>query len=78
MPILSSKQLPPDVNSPFFIHISQEYNVQIMLRNQPKLHATLIVVKGCDWEVNMVKKATMLLIKHICEPVAVSSQSKAF
>lgn len=45
-----------------------------MFRSRPKLHATLVVVKGHERDVVNVKKATMLLIKYMCDSVAVSSQ----
>lgn len=43
-----------------------------MFRSRPKLHATLVVVKGNERDVVNVKKATMLLIKYMCDSVAVS------
>lgn len=70
MPIVSCQQNVPDANSPFIAHISQQYNVHVMFRSQPKLHATLVMVKGSEWEVQKVKEATMLLINYICESIS--------
>jgi len=53
--------------SPDIIKIQESYNVQVMFRTRPKLHATLVVVKGCEWEVDKVKQATTLLILHMCK-----------
>lgn len=62
----------PFSNSPYIAKIEEKYNVQVMFRTRPKLHATLVVIKGCEWEVAKVKEATVLLIHHMCENLAVS------
>jgi hypothetical protein len=33
----------------------------------------MVVIKGCEWEVSMVMQATILVIKHMCESLAVSN-----
>lgn len=68
-------QAQPDSTSPYVVKIQEQYNVQVMFRTRPKLHATLVVVKGCEWEVSQVKEATLLLIHHMCENLAVSNDS---
>ncbi|XP_011506262.1 PREDICTED: protein bicaudal C [Ceratosolen solmsi marchali] len=60
----------PFSTSPYIVKIQEKYNVQVMFRTRPKLHATLVVVKGCEWEVSKVKEATVLLIHHMCENLA--------
>lgn len=60
-----------DPTNPYISKIQQQYNVQVMLRTRPKLHATLVLVKGVEWEVEQVKSATMLLVEFLCENLAV-------
>lgn len=70
LPIMGASQRTPDATSPYVVKIQEKYNVQVMLRTRPKLHATLVLVKGCEWEVSQVKEATMLLIHYMCENLA--------
>ncbi|XP_076386979.1 protein bicaudal C isoform X2 [Megachile rotundata] len=70
LPIMGSSQTVPDSTSPYMIKIQEKYNVQVMFRTRPKLHATLVVVKGCEWEVSQVKEATVLLIHYMCQNLA--------
>lgn len=74
LPIVGTLQPHPDLDSPFLLSVQEKYNVQVMFRTRPKLHATLVVVKGCEWEVSQVKEATLLLINHMCDSLAVSIQ----
>lgn len=74
LPILSPSQPTPDANSPYVLHVQETYNVQVMFRTRPKLHATLVLVKGVEWEVQQVKQATLVLIDFMCESLAVSSK----
>lgn len=67
---MGASQRTPDATSPYVVKIQEKYNVQVMLRTRPKLHATLVLVKGCEWEVSQVKEATMLLIHYMCENLA--------
>lgn len=67
LPIVGTLQPHPDPESPFLLSVQEKYNVQVMFRTRPKLHATLVVVKGCEWEVAKVKEATLLLINNMCE-----------
>lgn len=61
-----------DVNSPYLIKIQEQYKVQVMFKTRPKLHATLVLVKGVEWEVHQVKSATLLLMEYLCDNLAVS------
>ncbi|XP_076654315.1 protein bicaudal C isoform X2 [Halictus rubicundus] len=70
LPIMGSSQTVPDSTSPYVVKIQEKYNVQVMFRTRPKLHATLVVVKGCEWEVSQVKEATVLLIQYMCQNLA--------
>ncbi|XP_015437107.1 PREDICTED: protein bicaudal C isoform X2 [Dufourea novaeangliae] len=70
LPIMGASQSVPDSTSPYVVKIQEKYNVQVMFRTRPKLHATLVVVKGCEWEVSQVKEATVLLIHSMCQNLA--------
>lgn len=56
----------------FIMNLQENYNVQVIFRIRPKLHATLVQVKGVQWEVEKVKEATMVLVNYICENLAVN------
>lgn len=73
LPIVGTLQPLPDRNSPYLRSIQEKYNVHVMFRNCPKLYGTMVVVKGCEWEVTMVQEATLLVIKHMCDSLAVSN-----
>ncbi|XP_072945102.1 protein bicaudal C [Epargyreus clarus] len=74
LPITASSQPLPDINSPYVQQIQDQYNVQVMLRNRPKLHANLLVVKGVQWEVQAAMEATGLLMSYMCGPLASQTQ----
>lgn len=66
LPVIGSLCSPPDATSPYIKSVEETYNVQVMFRKRPKLHSLLVLVKGCEWEVDRVKQATQLLIAHMC------------
>uniref|UniRef100_A0A1B6DKN9 SAM domain-containing protein n=1 Tax=Clastoptera arizonana TaxID=38151 RepID=A0A1B6DKN9_9HEMI len=70
LPVVSSVMSLPDSTSPYILSIQESYNVQVMFRTRPKFHSTLVLVKGCEWEVDNVKEATQLLITNMCENLA--------
>ncbi|CAH0400739.1 unnamed protein product [Chilo suppressalis] len=74
LPIVAPSQRLPDINSPYVQQIQEQYNVQVMLRNRPKLHANLLVVKGVQWEVKATMEATSLLMNYMCGPLASQTQ----
>ncbi|XP_032519361.1 protein bicaudal C homolog 1 [Danaus plexippus] len=74
LPIVAPSQPLPDINSPYVQQIQEQYNVQVMLRNRPKLHANLLVVKGVQWEVRATMEATTLLMTYMCGPLASQTQ----
>lgn len=69
LPIMSQKI---DTSSSYVLKIQEQYKVQMMFKTRPKLHATLVLVKGVEWEVEQVKHATLLLMEFMCENLAVS------
>ncbi|XP_025829225.1 protein bicaudal C homolog 1 [Agrilus planipennis] len=74
-PLIFSFELPimpvsPDANTSYVVEIQKQYNVQVMFRTRPKLHATSVMVKGVEWEVQQTKQATILLMQYICDNLA--------
>ncbi|XP_037911296.1 protein bicaudal C isoform X2 [Hermetia illucens] len=77
-PILISFELPimapgrpiPDHDTPYIKEIETKYNVQVIFTSRPKLHSSLILVKGSEKEAAKVKEATQLLINYTCDNVA--------
>ncbi|KAF7265823.1 protein bicaudal C [Rhynchophorus ferrugineus] len=67
LPIMSQNV---DANSPYVTKIQEQYKVQVMFKTRPKLHATLVLVKGVEWDVHQVKHATLLLMEFMCENLA--------
>merc|ERR1719312_2309991 len=71
LPVVPSLQVAPDVNSPYFRAIQDQYNIQIMFKQKQKnFHTTTVVIKGCEWECSRVKEATLLLMDHLCAGIA--------
>lgn len=64
----------PSSQFPYIGSIQESYNVHVMFRTRPKLHSTMVMVKGHEWDVVRVKEATMQLITHMCGNLAVSNQ----
>ncbi|KAJ2945427.1 hypothetical protein O0L34_g239 [Tuta absoluta] len=74
LPVVPASQPLPDISSPYVQQIQDQYNVQVMLRNRPKLHANLVVVKGVQWEVAGTMEATSLLMNYMCGHLATQTQ----
>lgn len=72
LPIMSRNV---DGTTPYVIKVQEQYKVQVMFKTRPKLHATLVLVKGVEWELEQVKRATLLLMDYLCENLAVSFPS---
>lgn len=60
-----------DGTTPYVMKIQEQYKVQVMFKTRPKLHATLVLIKGAEWELEQVKQATLLLMDYFCESLAV-------
>ncbi|XP_044759257.1 protein bicaudal C [Coccinella septempunctata] len=67
LPIMSQNF---DSNCPYVMKIQDQYKVQVIFKTRPKLHASLVLVKGVEWEVDQVKQATLLLMDFMCEKLA--------
>lgn len=67
LPIMSENF---DTNTPYVIHVQEQYQVQVMFKTRPKLHATLVLVKGVEWNVEDAKQATTMLINYMCGKLA--------
>jgi len=63
----------PSSQFPYISSIQENFNVHVMFRTRPKLHSTMVMVKGHEWDVVRVKEATMQLITHMCGNLAVSN-----
>lgn len=74
LPVLGTMQSGPDLTSPYIISIQEKYNVQVKLRTRSKLYSTMVVVKGCEWEISQVEEATLLLVNHMCGSLASQNQ----
>lgn len=75
LPIMSQNV---DSSSAYLLKIQEQYKVQVMFKTRPKLHATLVLVKGVEWEVEHVKNATLLLMEYMCENLVVSTITTRF
>lgn len=71
LPNVGTLQNFSELTSPFVLEIQENYQVQVMFRTRAKLHSTLVMVKGCEWEVVRVKQATVHLINYMCDNLAV-------
>lgn len=77
MPLIFGFELPimsqnVDSTTPYILKVQDQYKVQVMFKTRPKLHATLVLVKGVEWEMEQVKRATLLLMDYLCENHVVS------
>nr|XP_018909986.1 PREDICTED: protein bicaudal C [Bemisia tabaci] len=70
LPLLGGIQPCPEQNCEEIKEVEGLYNVQVMFRTRPKLHSTLVVVKGCEWELASVKEATIVLMNKLCDSLA--------
>ncbi|KAL5239743.1 hypothetical protein ACI65C_007153 [Semiaphis heraclei] len=60
----------PSSQFPYIGSIQENFNVHVMFRTRPKLHSTMVMVKGHEWDVVRVKEATIQLITHMCGNLA--------
>lgn len=63
----------PDRENPYVTMVEQKYNVQVIFSLRPKLHSSLVLVKGSERDSTQVKEATQTLINFYCGNLAVSS-----
>ncbi|XP_052864286.1 protein bicaudal C [Anopheles cruzii] len=70
LPILAPGKTPPDNDTPYVKEIEAEYGVQVIFSTRPKLHSSLVLVKGSEKEEQMVKEATRRLMDLMCENIA--------
>lgn len=64
-----------DNTNPYILKIQDQYKVQVMFKTRSKLHATIVLVKGVEWEVEQVKRATLLLMDYMCDKMVVSKMA---
>ncbi|XP_050101510.1 protein bicaudal C [Anopheles aquasalis] len=70
LPILAAGKTPPDNDTPYVKEIEAEYSVQVIFSTRPKLHSSLVLVKGSEKEEQLVKEATRRLMDLMCEGIA--------
>ncbi|XP_055643769.1 protein bicaudal C [Toxorhynchites rutilus septentrionalis] len=70
LPILAPGKTPPDNDTPYVKEVEREFNVQVIFSTRPKLHSSLVLVKGAEKEEQKVKEATRRLMEFMCENIA--------
>lgn len=70
LPILAPGKTPPDNETPYVKEVEKEFNVQVIFSTRPKLHSSLVLVKGSEKEEQKVKEATRRLMDFMCENIA--------
>lgn len=70
LPIMAPGRSIPDHDTPYIKDVEVQFNVQIIFSNRPKLHSSLVLVKGSEKEAQKVKEATQALISFTCEDIA--------
>ncbi|XP_075229841.1 protein bicaudal C [Lycorma delicatula] len=74
LPVLGTMQSELILASPYITSIQEKYNVQVKFRTRSKLYSTMVVVKGCEWELSQVEKATLLLVNQMCGSLTSQNQ----
>lgn len=69
LPVMSNEQKLPEVDSPAIKDICVKFEVQVSYSHRSKLHATSVLVKGCESNHVNVKRATQVLISQFCKDV---------
>ncbi|EDW77980.2 uncharacterized protein Dwil_GK24769, isoform B [Drosophila willistoni] len=70
MPVMGPNKPQPDHETPYIKMIESKFNVQVIFSTRPKLHTSLVLVKGSEKESAQVRDATQLLINFACESIA--------
>ncbi|CRL00989.1 CLUMA_CG014408, isoform A [Clunio marinus] len=70
LPIMIPGSTSYDNNTPFVKEMEKQYGVQVIFSTRPKLHSSMILVKGCEKEHKNVMDATKRLIEFMFEDIA--------
>ncbi|XP_037828620.1 protein bicaudal C [Lucilia sericata] len=70
LPVMAPGRPQPDRETPYVTMVEQKYNVQVIFSSRPKLHSSLVLVKGSEKEAGQVQEATQTLINYSCENIA--------
>ncbi|XP_058987382.1 protein bicaudal C [Musca domestica] len=70
LPVMAAGRPQPDRDTPYVTMVEQKYNVQVIFSSRPKLHSSLVLVKGSEKEAGHVQEATQTLINFSCENIA--------
>lgn len=71
LPILAPERPMPDNNTQYVKDVEAKFKIQVIFSARPKLHSSLVLVKGCEKEAASVQEAAQLLINFMCESIAV-------
>lgn len=78
MPIVPTGHPIPDNSTAYVKEIEEQFGVQVIFSTRPKLHSSLVLIKGADREYMKVKEATQRLVKKIFDkmvsPLSVQMQ----
>lgn len=72
LPILSADRQMPDNNTQYVKDVEAKFRIQVIFSARPKLHSSLVLIKGCEKEAASVQEAAQILINYMCESIAVS------
>lgn len=70
LPIMLPGSITYDNNTPFVKEMEKQYGVQVIFSTRPKIHSSMILVKGCEKEHKNVMDATKRLIEFMFEDIA--------
>ncbi|XP_036321966.1 protein bicaudal C [Rhagoletis pomonella] len=70
LPVLAPGRPQPDHETSYVKLVEANYNVQVIFSSRPKLHSSLVLVKGSEKEATKVQDATQMLINFSCENIA--------
>ncbi|XP_059221980.1 protein bicaudal C [Stomoxys calcitrans] len=70
LPVMAPGRPQPDRDTPYVTMVEQKYNVQVIFSSRPKLHSSLVLVKGSEKEAGHVQEATQTLINFSCDNIA--------
>ncbi|XP_051858957.1 protein bicaudal C [Drosophila albomicans] len=70
MPVMGPGKVQPDHETPYIKMVESKFNVQVIFSSRPKLHTSLVLVKGSEKESAQVRDATQLLINFAFENIA--------
>lgn len=71
LPIMMPGAISYDNNTPFVKETEKQYGVQVIFSTRPKLHSSMILVKGSELEHKNVMESTKRLIEFMFDNISV-------